>query len=103
MRAVEEARAVGLHLIGIVVNKLTDDGGQSYYGDGYGYWYGYGHEEGDANDASGSGEPTREEEDDQLVVTHGSSSGSRSVDESMTPTMLGLGARSCRVLVFCLP
>ncbi len=88
VRAVEEARAVGLHLIGIVVNKLTDDGGQSYYGDGYGYWYGYGHEEGDANDASGSGEPTREEEDDQLVVTHGSSSGSRSVDESMTPTML---------------
>ncbi len=40
--AVEEARAVGLNVIGVIVNRLTSEAGQSYYGDGYGYGYGYG-------------------------------------------------------------
>lgn len=42
VRAIEEARTVGLNLVGVIVNKLSNDGGQSYYGDDYGYGYGYG-------------------------------------------------------------
>lgn len=43
MRAVEEVRSVGLNFAGIVVNRLTADGGDHYYGKGYGYGYGYGY------------------------------------------------------------
>jgi capsular exopolysaccharide synthesis family protein len=42
VRAVEEARSVGLNLIGVIVNRLTNDSGQAYYGEAYGYGYGYG-------------------------------------------------------------
>lgn len=42
VRAIEEARAVGLNLIGVILNRLTPDGQHAYYGDGYGYGYGYG-------------------------------------------------------------
>jgi capsular exopolysaccharide synthesis family protein len=42
VRAIEEARSVGLNLIGIILNRLTQETQHSYYGDGYGYGYGYG-------------------------------------------------------------
>ena len=42
VRAIEEARSMGLNLIGVIINRLAADGQQSYYSDGYGYGYGYG-------------------------------------------------------------
>jgi succinoglycan biosynthesis transport protein ExoP len=44
VRAIEEARGVGLNVIGVVINRLSTEGGQSYYEDGYAdaYAYGYG-------------------------------------------------------------
>jgi capsular exopolysaccharide synthesis family protein len=44
MRAIEEARGVGLDVIGVIVNRLSGEGAQSYYDEGYGYGYGYGGE-----------------------------------------------------------
>jgi capsular exopolysaccharide synthesis family protein len=41
VRATEEARAAGLNLVGIIVNRLANEAGESYYGEGYGYGYGY--------------------------------------------------------------
>ena len=42
IRAVEETQAVGLQLVGIILNRLSPQGGRGYYGEGYGYGYGYG-------------------------------------------------------------
>jgi capsular exopolysaccharide synthesis family protein len=41
VRAVEEARSAGLNVIGVVVNRLVAEGGQSYYEEDYAYAYGY--------------------------------------------------------------
>jgi Mrp family chromosome partitioning ATPase len=43
VRAVEEIRAMGLNLGGIILNRLPNEQGTAYYGDGYGYGYSYGH------------------------------------------------------------
>ena len=58
VRAIEEARAVGLNVIGVIVNRLTSDAGQSYYGEGYGYGYGYGAGYHEASDESPSSQET---------------------------------------------
>ncbi|MCA9168942.1 MAG: polysaccharide biosynthesis tyrosine autokinase [Planctomycetales bacterium] len=42
VRAIEEARAVSLNLVGLIVNRLTNEPSQAYYDDGYGYGYAYG-------------------------------------------------------------
>jgi tyrosine-protein kinase Etk/Wzc len=42
VRAVDEARSVGLNLLGVIINRLSTDKGDAYYGDAYGYGYGYG-------------------------------------------------------------
>ncbi len=41
IRAVEEVQNLGLHLVGIVLNRLSPQSGQAYCGSGYGYGYGY--------------------------------------------------------------
>ena len=53
MRTIDEIRLVGLKLTGIVVNRVTEDKSQSYYG-GYGYGYGYGHSYKEADETSES-------------------------------------------------
>jgi capsular exopolysaccharide synthesis family protein len=56
-RAIEEIRGVGLHLVGIIINKLSSEGGQAYYGEGYGYGYGYGVSYGEEISSDSQDEP----------------------------------------------
>lgn len=55
IRAVEEVQNLGLQLVGIVLNRLSPQSGQAYYGSGYGYGYGngYGEQEGNEGDTGG--------------------------------------------------
>jgi polysaccharide biosynthesis transport protein len=46
VRAIEEARSAGVHVLGVIVNRLSSEAGQSYYGEGYGYGYGAGYHDG---------------------------------------------------------
>jgi capsular exopolysaccharide synthesis family protein len=41
LRTVEEIRAAGINLVGVVINRISPDSSQQFYG-GYGYGYGYG-------------------------------------------------------------
>ena len=42
LRTIEEARSVGLKLIGVVVNRISTENGGDFYGSGYGYGHEYG-------------------------------------------------------------
>ncbi len=58
IRATESFQNLGINVLGVVINRLTSEKGEDYYGYGYGYGYssgygsGYGHEE-DASDGAG--------------------------------------------------
>ena len=59
LRAAESFTALGVNLLGVVVNRVTADKGDSIYGySSYGYGYGYGYGEGYGQDADGDA-PTR--------------------------------------------
>ncbi len=80
IRAVEEVRALGLQLVGIILNRLTSQGGEAYYGQGYGYGYGYGY--GDSDDEeSHEAYPLSDDAEDESSVRsqdEGSRAGGRS-------------------------
>jgi len=44
IRAAEGFTALGIRVLGIVVNRLTEEKGEDYYGYNYSYGYGYGYE-----------------------------------------------------------
>ncbi len=75
LRAIEEARTVGLNLVGVIVNRLSADSSQGYYGDEYGYGYSYG-----AND-----EDVVAEGNASLDLTAGPNRVSGSADEREQP------------------
>jgi len=82
LRAVEGVRALGVTLIGVVVNRLGGDQNRGYYGygGGYGYGYGYGYGEGYGN------EDDEDEYDRQAVGDD-----SEVADEDSQPAVIPMG------------
>ena len=60
IRAAEHLTSLGVDLVGIVVNRVSEEtGGYEGYGYGYGLGYGYGEDDDDGNEEDQSGEQTR--------------------------------------------